>query len=246
MKRISSILVVTAILITVALTMLYADSRTQNANRQAGRVPRPDSKAVQQIAREKTITTQQRLNRYFHGDVVPKLKNCWSRVQGRGTIALKYTYTKGSGKWMFDKLEVSQSTLPSGQDAVALRCMLDAVRSTSFPVEQGEGAQNNFVLNWSWPVPFPANANELTSAMFAARSAGGGGTGGGCDGRGASAKCYNCGADAASCPKVCVGYDRCSINHEKDGGVNCSASGACASGGPFGVTGLGYIARTER
>ena len=34
MKRINSILVVTAMLVTVALTMLPADSRTQNTNRQ--------------------------------------------------------------------------------------------------------------------------------------------------------------------------------------------------------------------
>ncbi len=236
MKRISSILVVTVTLITVALTMLYAHSRTQNANRQVSQVPRRDSNAGQRIALEKTITTQQRLNRYFHGDVVPKLRDCWSRIQGKGTIALKYTYTKGSGKWMFDKLEVSQSTLPRGQDAVALRCMQDAVRSTSYPVEQGEGNQNIFVLNWSWPVPFPANAAELTNAMFAARAAGGGGGGtGGCDGHGAQAACFTCGADAESCLKVCVGYDTCTISRH-----GCGSSGACASGGPFGAAG-GYI-----
>ena len=50
MKRISSILVVTVMLITVALTMLSANSRTQNANRQLGQAPRPDSQAVQRIA----------------------------------------------------------------------------------------------------------------------------------------------------------------------------------------------------
>ena len=114
MKRISSTLVFTVMLITVALTMLHANSRTQNANRQLGQAPRPESEARQRIGLEKTITTQQRLNRYFHGDVVPKLKNCWGRVQGRGMIALKYTYTKGSGKWIFGKLEVSQSTLQRG------------------------------------------------------------------------------------------------------------------------------------
>ncbi len=239
MKRISSILVVSVMLVTVALSMLYANSRTQNANRQLGQAPRPDSQAVQRIGLEKTITTQQRLNRYFHGEVVPKLKDCWSRVQGKGIIALKYTYTKGSGKWMFDKLEVSQSTLPRGQDAVALRCMQDAVRGTSYPVEEGEGAQNSFVLNWSWPVPFPANANELTSAMFAARAAGGGGGGtGGCDGEGTAAKCYTCSQDAKSCLKVCVGYNSCLLSPGTF--TPCTAAGSCASGGPFGVA-SGFI-----
>jgi hypothetical protein len=234
MKRINSLLVVAVMLVTVALTMLYAHSRSQDSNRQVSQEPRPDSAAVQRIGLEKTITTQQRLNHYFHGDVVPKLKDCWSRVQGKGTIALKYTYTKGSEKWMFDKLEVSQSTLPRGQDAVALRCMQDAVRGTSYPVEQGEGNQNKFVLNWSWPVPFPANANELTSAMFAARGAGGSGGGtGGCDGHGATAKCYNC--SGGSCITVCVGYSTCSLTYYKQQNPSCSASDSCASGGPFGA-----------
>ena len=237
MRRISSIPVTAVVLITVmSMMLLSAHSRTQNANR---RIPHPPAETLtREQAFEKTITTQQRLNHYFHGDVVPKLKNCWSRVQGKGTIALKYTYTKGSGKWMFDKLEVSESTLPRGQDAVALRCMQDAVRGTSYPIEQGEGNQNSFVLNWSWPVPFPANANELTSAMFAARAAGGAGGGGGCDGHGAKAKCYTC--SGGSCIKVCVGYDNCHIVYGKEDN-GCSEYGlVCASGGPFGVAG-GYI-----
>src|SRR5713226_7752374 len=110
MRRVTSILVVTVILVTVALTMLYGDSRTQNANR---RIPQPQAETrTGKQAFEKTLTTQQRLNRYFHGDVVPKLKDCWSRVQGKGTIVLKYTYMKaGSGRWVFDKLEIGQSTL---------------------------------------------------------------------------------------------------------------------------------------
>jgi hypothetical protein len=237
MKRISSILVVTVMLVTMALTMLYAHSRTQNTNRQIGQVPRPDSEAVQRIALEKTVTTQQRLNRYFHGDVVPRLKDCWSRVQGKGTIALKYTYTKGSGKWMLDKLEVSESTLPRGQDAVALRCMQDAVRGTSYPVDQAEGNQNNFVLNWTWPVPFPADANEQNSVMFAGRNGGGGG-GGGCDGHGATPKCFTCTSFGnGSCVKVCVGKSMCVITNTKDAST-CSGQGDnCASGGPFGVAG---------
>jgi hypothetical protein len=231
MRRISSILILTASLVTVALTMLHADSRMQNANRRI-QPPEAEARAKEQQAFERTLTTQQRINRYFHGDVVPNLKNCWSRVQGQGTIALKYTYTRASGKWMFDKLEVSQSTLPRGQDAVALRCMQDAIRDTSFPVEDGEGNQSSFVLNWNWPVPFPANANELTSTMFAAKGKGGGGGTGGCDGRGAQAKCFTCSQDANSCLKVCVGYDFCTLSVH-----GCTGSNACASGGPFGVAG---------
>jgi len=45
MKRISSILVVTVLLITVALTMLYGHSRTQNANRQVRTTNTPPARS---------------------------------------------------------------------------------------------------------------------------------------------------------------------------------------------------------
>ena len=105
-------------------------------------------------------------------------------MQGKGTIALKYTYTKTGGRWFLTRLETERSTLPTGQDAVARKCMLEAVRGSSFAVEADESTQNTFVLNWNWPVPFPPNAAQLTRSMFAAKPTGDGAGGGGCDGVG--------------------------------------------------------------
>src|SRR5437016_280938 len=132
----------------------------------------------QQLDLEKSVTTQQRLNRYFHSSVIPKLKKCWSRVQGRGTIEIEHTYTTdASRKWVVDKLTVGKSTLPRGQDAVALQCMQNSVRGTSFPAVGDESNARTYIVKWTWPVPFPANAAQLTSAMFAARVNNGGGGG---------------------------------------------------------------------
>jgi len=193
---------------------------------------------LQQAQLQKTVATQQRLNRYFHADVIPKLKNCWSSVQGKGSISLEHNYKKGAdGRWATIGVALIKSALPRGQEAIALRCMQGATRGTSFPAE-GSDAATTYTIRWTWPVPFPTNAAQLTSTMFAAR-ANNGGADGGCDGRGAAASCYICSIDGGdlSCKAVCAGYKECQLNDQPGGGKTCGAkySGACTSGGPFGV-----------
>ena len=229
MKRLNLIIFVVCTLSLVGLT--GASSQTGSPTRQKTTIP---SVPRPQITLAKTVTTQQRLNRYFHGQVMPKLKNCWSRLQGRGAIEIEHVYTKdGKGNWMADKSTLVTSTLPPEQVALALQCMQDSVRGTSFPADGGDGKGNSYLVNWTWPVPFPSDAAILTSSMFASKPKGGGG--GGCDGRGALAKCYDC-VGSTTCKKVCVGYTSCSINYE-NGRSYCVAYNACASGGPFGVSG---------
>ncbi len=232
MKRIH----VAAVASLSLIALVFAHSQSPTLSPQT----RQTATTTQPFTIERQVDTQQRINRYFHGDVVSKLKNCWGNVQGKGTIAMKYTYTKTGGRWVFSRLESDRSTLPRGQDTVAKGCMLGAVRGTSFPVDSEESTEKTFVVSWNWPVPFPTNAAQLTSAMFAARANNGGG-GGGCDGRGAPAGCYTCstaGGDL-SCKTVCVGYKECQITVQGGGSKTCGAaySGACASGGPFGVGG---------
>jgi len=182
----------------------------------------------------KTVATQQRLNRYFHGQVIPKLKNCWSRLQGRGTIEIEHVYTRDArGNWTADKLTVGTSNLPREQVQMALQCMQDSVSGSSFPADGEDGKGNRYLVNWTWPVPFPVDAAKLTTAMFASKPKGGGG--GGCDGYGTLAKCFTC-ATATICKKVCVGYKNCSITYS-DGKRVCTESESCASGGPFGLGG---------
>lgn len=222
MRRIYSITTVTFVL--SALIFAHNQASTRPAQTPQTRL------TTEAIKVEKALSTQQRINRYFHGGIMSKLQRCWSSVKGKGRITLKYTYTKSDTRWVFNRLQTDESTLPSGQDAIAIKCMSDAVRGSSFSVDIVENTQNTFVLNWTWPVPLPGNATQLTTAMFAAKP--GTMTTGGCDGFGTPAKCYTCGPE--TCDKVCVGWTQCSVFSNG----SCIATGeACASGGPFGVIG---------
>lgn len=217
-------LVAVVVLSLIALVFAYS----QSPRRITQTRPTP---TVQTVTIERVVNTQQRINRFFHGDVMPKLKNCWSNVKGKGRISLKYTYAKKGGRWFLTGLETQRSTLPAGQDAVAQKCMLEAVRGSSFAVEADESTQKTFVLNWTWPIPFPANADLLTRSMFAAKPTSGG-SGGGCDGWGTEPSCMAC---KPTCDEVCVGYSSCAPDQPGQIGTKCSNK--CASGGPFGVSG---------
>jgi hypothetical protein len=183
---------------------------------------------------DKAVAEQKRVNRYFHDVVLPKLRPCWDRVQGKGTIEIHYLYEADANRgWAFKKLNGGKSTLPAGQHEAALDCMRQAVAATSLPMEGGD-AGGAYSISWEWPVPLPPDATQQAEAMF--RAVGGGG-GTGCDGHGAAARCISCGT-GTSCMTVCVGYDTCTIPAPSpDPSVvrMCMEQGKCASGGPFGV-----------
>ena len=188
------------------------------------------------LSTEKVVTTQQRLNRYFHSAVMPKLPKCWMGIQGKGKIEVEHTYTKSTdGKWVAGNLKVTNSNLPKGQDLVALSCLQDASRGTSFAAQADE-TSTTYVARWTWRVPFPSNAAQLTTNMFAARVNNSGGDSGGCDGEGTQPKCYVC-ETGSQCKRVCVGYKQCTLF--SDG--SCDEKESCASGGPFGVAGQTVI-----
>jgi len=182
-----------------------------------------------------SVATQKRINRYFHGAVVPKVKSCWDRVQGQGTIEIKYLYANnGKGGWAFKTIHGSQSTLPKGQEEVALSCMRKAVAGTSFPREKTEKAAS-FLISWVWPVPFPPDADQQVARMWGSS----GGEGGGCNGHGAAARCVTCSGSPLTCVYVCVGSNTCEVQATKPGGFDsiCTEGGQCASGGLFGLVG---------
>jgi len=182
---------------------------------------------------KESVAAQKRINRYFHTVVGPKLMTCWDRVQGKGTIEIQYRYEdNGKGGWEFKKLNGGKSSLPEGQDEVALACMQSAVAQTSFPKDGDAG--DSFSISWNWPVPLPPDAAQQIERMLGS----GGGEGGGCDGHGASAKCVTC--SGINCITVCVGSDPpCTITIDPTPGHfnTCTEGGKCASGGPFGVVG---------
>ena len=94
--------------------------------------------------------------------------------------------------------------------------------------------------------PAPENQTVDKEKLFRQTIAtqSGGGVGG-CDGKGTAPRCYTC-SSTANCESVCVGYATCEIGnfglfgHQYKG---CVGQNACASGGPFGVSGGGGIAQ---
>ena len=233
MRRISLIMTIVAVLTAISLT-----SVNSQRPRTSTQTPQVATRMTNEQRLQRTVTTQQRINRYFHNSVVPKLRNCWSRLQGQGTVAIEHTYTRDAGgRWVVDKLAVSNSTLPRGQDAVALQCMQEAVRATSFPVAGEDGDNKQYVVKWTWPVPFPPNLADQTRAMFAAKD---GGSGTGCDGQGTPASCWDCVYQKDGIPKckqVCEGYKECYYSSQD----SCLNVYRCTTGGPTGVAGRGTI-----
>lgn len=185
---------------------------------------------------QESVATQKRINGYFNSEVLPRLKTCWDRVQGKGTIEMKYRYENDAkGVWAFKTLEIGKSDLPDGQNATALACMQDAVTATSFPREATDTGES-YLIDWVWPVPLPPDTAQQIARMLG--SSGGQGTG--CDGHGAAAKCMTCSGFPTECLTVCVGEEPpCTISQYPGGTKTCSASGTkCASGGLFGVVGV--------
>jgi len=215
--------------ILLGIGLMVAFSKTQSRVTQLPRTISRDPE--QQLTLEKTVSTQRRLNRYFQKDVItPKLKDCWARIKGRGSIEIRYTYRKdATGKWIADHLAVASSTLPRGQEALALQCMQDSVRGTNMPSESSE---STYTLYWNWSVPMPASFPQAATEISAAGS----GTGGGCDGRGAPAHCWMCAP--GGCRPSCFGGEACRMIGSP---LRCRLAGDCGTGGVSGVMGEAAI-----
>ena len=201
----------------------------------AGQSPAQSRPASKDPRFQASVAAQKRINRYFHGVVVPKLKSCWGRVSGKGAIEMKYLYAdNGKGEWAFKTIQASRSDLPKDSEKAAVACMQGAVAKTSFAKEKGEKARS-YTISWVWPVPFPPDADQQVARMWGSS----GGEGGGCDGHGAAARCVTCSGHPLTCVYVCVGSDDCSVQATKPGGFDsiCTEGGQCSSGGLFGLVG---------
>jgi hypothetical protein len=186
------------------------------------------------LAFERTIAAQDRVNRYFHTDIEPGLTTCWAGVAGQGTIAVIMPYQRRGDRWLPGTARIGGSTFP-GQD-VALRCLQEAVRNTSFPVEAGDDEATEFQVNWSFPVPWPKDVTEV-ARMISTGGGGGGGCGGGPEAP--APACFDCGFipffSFSYCKKVCSGYTNCTaeINGCRLGPI----TPRCVTASPFGNMG---------
>ena len=184
-------------------------------------------------ALDKVLATQDRVNRYLHKAVVPKMLSCWAGLQGKGTIAVQVTYRRDGELWAAGDGVTRSSTLATGQDDAALRCVQTAVSGTSFAVETPDADAKEFQVNWTFPVPWPKDAAEIARMID-------GGGGGGCGGPEAPPPaCQDCGEipiiKITYCKKVCAGYTNCTPTPN-----GCNAGPIkplCVTGSPFGNQG---------
>jgi hypothetical protein len=204
--------------------------------------PRPSSES----SFEETATLQGHVNGYFHSQVMPRLADCWERLDGKGTVELVHRYAKDDdGDWTPHKVEVGHSTMRAEVARAAAECMEQAVRGAPLPKEGIATAERELFLHWTWPVPFPPIEDRSPRALYLGVGGGAGSAEAGCDGRGAQAQCKNC-VDvknnpkrSAECATVCVGYETCTEHFGSGGSINgCVLGGKCASGGPFGSVGI--------
>jgi hypothetical protein len=197
-KLVRSIATVFSILLAITLTAC-ASRKTHYS----------DAEVVR--AFERTIGAQDRVNRYFHKQVLPRLLPCWTRLEGKGTIAVQIEYRREGESWAAGNSSIGSSTLAKGQDETALGCFQEAVRATSFPVEKDDGEAKEFLVNWSFPVPWPRDVAEV--ARMISTNPGGGG---GCGGPEAPAPaCWDCGfipiISLSYCKRTCAGYSNCTL-----------------------------------
>ncbi len=126
------------------------------------------------------IAAQNRIGGYFSSSVASRLRGCWSQLQGEGAVAMDVTYRKAGDKWTFEKVSMTKSTLPKGQESGAQRCVEESARDTAFPMEQSESlekAAEQFVVRLGLPVPLPAEGTQMTPDEIARMIGTGGGLG---------------------------------------------------------------------
>ncbi len=167
----------------------------------------PNVQAVTQV-----ITAQDRVNRYLHREVVPRLVGCWGDIEGEGTITVRQNFTRAGGLWVAAETTLDDANLASDQGERALRCFQSAVYGTSFATEKDDEEADTFAVHWSLPVPWPSDIQAVALRM--STNPGGGG---GCGGPEAPAPaCYTCGyihviIGISYCAKSCAGYTHCEV-----------------------------------
>jgi hypothetical protein len=219
--------------IVLIIALIGTQSCRQSETLQVNVQQPPESEGVPSVSCEKAIATQNRINRYFHKVVLPKVKPCWQQVKGQGSVSVEFVYKRAGSNWATETMTLQKSTLPEGQKLVAFKCLQDSVPGTSFSVEKDDGSAEQFFVNWTWPVPLPEDANEVAKRMSSSGTEGGTAKCG--DPEGPPPKCKDCfyfnliGVSGFSfCADACVGYKTCARAES-----GCNLSTKCATGSLF-------------
>jgi hypothetical protein len=97
-----------------------------------------DFAAKSSISWEQAVATHDRVNRYFHHDVIPRLAGCWDRLS-KGTLVVRFQYERSGDRWFAGRSTLQKSTIPANQASLAFRCLQGAVADSSFPADASDG-----------------------------------------------------------------------------------------------------------
>src|SRR5262249_14288459 len=115
-----------ALFVFVVPVAADAQGVAADAQEGAGQKVSPSQPGVK--LRKQIAKAQNRVNDYFRNTVAtPKLRECLSRVQGQGDVAIDFAYKRSGERWAFEKLALIKSNLPAGQDEIVLRCIQDSI-----------------------------------------------------------------------------------------------------------------------
>ena len=195
-----------------------------------------DGSTCSGVTREQVMEQQDRINKYLHGDVVPKMAKCWETLTGKGSVAISFDFRRDKDRWALGDAKLHDSSLPEGEGELAMHCLKEAMLDTSFAVTDIDAESVAKGVNWSFPVPWPKSEAE---AVQLAIDTGGGG--GGCGGtEGPAPACWDCvyaPGRPTTCKAFCTGYKTCSANSDGHGCNMTPISPTCVTGSVFGNAG---------
>jgi hypothetical protein len=191
----------------------------------------PHSAVLTSVSFEAAVAAQDRINRYLHRDVVPAMRDCWGRLAGPGSVSVRLRYERADDRWVPGASAVRGATLAAGEAELALQCLQAAVAGTGFAAEAVDREASSYVVNWTFPVPWPTDEEVLRLAVD---NGGGGGGSGQCGGPEHPPACTDCGyipiLGWSFCMPSCVGYLSC---NKIPNGCHFPDATRCITGGVF-------------
>jgi hypothetical protein len=171
----------------------------------------PPAEGIPSVSCLKAMAYQNRMNRYFHRTVLPRMASCWRGIRGRGSVQVTFEYSRRGDQFVPAASRVRETTLASTDADVALGCLRDAIAGTAFAAEAEDKDLPAFVLHWSFPAPMPVDLNGAGAIML---DNGSGPQAGQCGGsEGPKPACSDCFfvpfASWSWCSWSCVGYSGC-------------------------------------
>ncbi|MEO5824020.1 MAG: hypothetical protein ABIT71_26230 [Vicinamibacteraceae bacterium] len=174
----------------------------------------PPPEGIPSVSCMQAMALQNRMNRYFHRAVVPRMVSCWRGIRDAGTVSISFDYQRSGDQFVPRASKIRESTLAAPVETErALACLQSAIVGTGFAVEAEDKDIPAFALHWSFPVPMPEDL-DAAAARIVMLDNGSGPRAGQCGGsEGPKPACSDCFfvpfASWSWCSWSCAGYSGC-------------------------------------